>query len=224
MSDKRKTIDLLNTDLYAITGEEFSRGRTTVEVVGQLIAAGIRVIQYREKEKPLRVVYDECLAVRRLTAENGCCLIIDDYVDVAMAVGADGVHIGQDDMPFDVVRRLVGPDMIIGLSTHSPEQVAAAVAAHADYVGVGPIYSTHTKKNVCAPVGLTYLDYVRKTYPTLPHVAIGGIKEHNIAEVVRHGARCICLVTDILGADDIVAKVRTLEAIIKSEREKCPQC
>lgn len=124
-------------------------------------------------------------------------------------VKADGVHIGQEDLPIEKVRELVGTDMIIGLSTHSPEQAQDAVARGADYIGVGPIFKTHTKKDVCEPVGLQYLGYVAKNL-SIPFVAIGGIKEYNIREVKDRGAKCICMVTEIVGAEDISEKVRCI--------------
>jgi thiamine-phosphate pyrophosphorylase len=108
--------------------------------------------------------------------------------------------------------------MIIGLSTHSPEQAQEAIRLGADYIGVGPIYPTKTKKNVCAAVTLDYLDYVVKNV-TLPYVAIGGIKLNNIEEVARHGAKCICLVTEIVGAEDIGAMVEKLRTTILKGRK-----
>ena len=134
--------------------------------------------------------------------------------DIALLCEADGVHVGQDDLPVPEVRRLVGPDMIIGLSTHSPEQARAAEAAGADYIGVGPIYPTQTKKDVCAPVTLDYLDWVVANSP-LPFVAIGGIKRHNIADVVAHGARCCALVSELVGAPDIAARVAEVRAAMR---------
>ena len=113
---------------------------------------------------------------------------------------------GQDDLPVEAVRRLVGPDMIVGQSTHSPDQARAAVAAGADYIGVGPLYPTRTKKDVCAPVTLDYLDWVVANI-NLPFVAIGGIKRGNIADVAAHGARCCALVSELVGAPDIPARV-----------------
>jgi thiamine-phosphate pyrophosphorylase len=133
-------------------------------------------------------------------------------------VGADGVHIGQDDWPVPAVRGLIGETMAIGLSTHSPDQAAAALASGVDYIGVGPIFETHTKKDVCDPVGLSYLDHVVREVP-LPFVAIGGIKAHNIHEVAKRGAKCICLVTEITGADNIGGKIREIRNIL-SEKGK----
>ena len=204
--------NFLAADLYGLTAEEYSLGRSNVEIVRLMIEAGIKVIQYRQKNKPARRMFEECRLIRQDTRAAGVTFIVNDYVDLALAVAADGVHIGQDDLPPEEVRKLVGDKMIIGLSTHSPAQAeAAARQGVADYIGVGPIFATNTKSDVCAPVGLEYLDYVVKNI-ALPFVAIGGIKEHNIRQVREHGAKTIALVTDIVGAADIAAKVKALRA------------
>jgi len=213
---KRIFAGLLKADIYGITAEEYSRGRSNIEVVAQMIEAGIMVIQYREKEKSDRRKYEECRKIREMTRKAGVSFIVNDSVDLAMLVDADGVHLGQDDLPPGVVKKLAGEKMFIGLSTHSPAQAEAALKLGVDYIGVGPIFATNTKKDVCEPVGLEYLDYVVKNI-RLPCVAIGGIKEHNIAEVYRRGARCIALVTEIVGAPDIGAKVRDLRAAIQQK-------
>ncbi len=199
--------------VYGITAEKFSVGRSNIEVVQQMIAGGIGIIQYREKRphKSFAEMLEECRTLRRLTREAGVLFIVNDYVDIAQLVDADGVHVGQDDFPVAEVRRLIGPDKLIGLSTHNPAQAAAAVVAGADYIGVGPIFTTQTKDDVCAPVGLGYLDHVVRTCP-LPFVAIGGIKEHTLGEVLTHGAKTVCLVTEIVGAPDIAATARRLQA------------
>jgi len=204
--------NLLSADIYGLTAEEFSLGRSNVEVVEQMIAAGITVIQYREKEKKALIMYEECLAIREKTRQAGVTFIVNDHIDLALAVGADGVHIGQEDLPPEVVRKLVGESMLIGLSTHSPAQAnAAAQTGVVDYIGVGPIFATKTKKDVCDPVGLAYLEYVANNI-NLPFVAIGGIKEYNIAQVRERGACIIALVSEIVGAFDIPAKVNALRA------------
>ena len=195
--------------LYCITGEEFSRGRVNIQVVREMIAADIKIIQYREKEKHDRDKYQECLEIRKMTEDAGVVFIVNDDVALALSIKADGVHIGQDDLPFHKVRELTGGDMIIGFSTHSPRQAREAVAIGADYIGVGPIFRTFTKKDVCEPVGLEYLDYAVGNCP-IPFVAIGGIKEDNIADVSRRGARLICAVTEILEADNIREKILSL--------------
>ncbi|MBM4272783.1 MAG: thiamine phosphate synthase [Deltaproteobacteria bacterium] len=213
MTEERKMANFIKADIYGITAEEYSLGRSNIEVAAQMIHAGIRVIQYREKGKEDRQRYEECLKIREMTKNAGVTFIVNDRPDIALLVDADGIHLGQDDLPVGRVRELVGEKMIIGLSTHSPAQAEAAVRSGVDYIGVGPIFSTKTKKDVCDPVGLEYLDYVVKNI-NLPFVAIGGIKEHNIAEVSRRGAKCIALVTEIVGAEDIQAKVRALRAVL----------
>ncbi len=207
--------ELLRSNIYGITAEEYSLGRDNVAVIEEMLAAGIKIIQYREKAKSMREKYLECLKLREITRQAGAYFIINDQVDLALLVEADGVHLGQDDLPPKAVRKLTGEKMFIGLSTHSPAQAEEAVRSRVvDYIGVGPIFATATKKDVCAPVGLEYLDYVVKNIK-LPFVAIGGIKEHNLAEVLSHGARCIAMVTEIVGATDIKAKVNKLRTVLK---------
>jgi len=131
-----------------------------------------------------------------------------------MMTDADGIHLGQEDLPIEAVKGIVGNDIVIGLSTHSPSQAKEAIARGADYIGVGPIYKTQTKKNVCDPVGLSYLDYVTSRI-SIPFVAIGGIKAHNVSEVLEHGAGCVVMVTEIVGANDIAGKIKDIRNIIK---------
>ncbi|MBI4187844.1 MAG: thiamine phosphate synthase [Chloroflexi bacterium] len=208
------------TDIYCITASQFSLGRSNLEVVLQMLEAGIKIIQYREKDFPMRQKYQECLAIRDLTAKYKACFIINDDVHLALAVESDGVHVGQDDIPVEKVRELVGDRMVIGLSTHSPEQADEAVRAGvADYIGVGPLYGTNLKKEPMAPVGLGYLDYV-VSHHQVPFVAIGGIKEHNVAEVIKHGARCVCLVTEIVGAANIPEKIQAIRKQIRKAGER----
>jgi thiamine-phosphate pyrophosphorylase len=204
------TKTVLPAGIYGITAEKFSQGRDNVTVVKEMIAGGVAIIQYREKHdrKSFRCMYEECLAIRRATREKGIPFIVNDYVELAMLVDADGVHVGQDDLPVAAVRQRVG-QKIIGLSTHGPDQARSAVESGADYIGAGPIFATQTKDDVCAPVGLNYLDHVVRNVP-LPAVAIGGIKLNNIDQVLARGARTICLVTEIVGADDIAGTVRQL--------------
>ena len=209
----RNNTTTLPAGIYGITAEKFSSGRSNIHVVEEMIKGGIKVVQYREKRhlKDYCDILAECQAIREITREYGVTFIINDFVDIALLVDADGVHVGQEDLPVDAVRRLLGPDKIIGLSTHSPEQLHKAQEVGADYIGVGPIYATKTKENVCATAGFDYLEYVVKNV-TIPFVAIGGIKQHNIDEVVKRGAQSICLVTEIVGAGDIAQTVKSLNA------------
>ncbi|MFZ5986275.1 MAG: thiamine phosphate synthase [Bacillota bacterium] len=203
----------LCTELYCLTAEEYSKGRNNIEVVEEMIKAGVKIIQYREKDKKLIDKYNECVKLREMTNKAGVTFIINDDIDIAIMVKADGVHIGQDDLPIEKVKELVGEEMIVGVSTHSPDQAQDAVKRGADYIGVGPIYRTNTKKDVCDPVGLEYLDYVVKNI-NIPFVAIGGIKEHNMHEVLAYGAKCIAMVTEIVGAESIEEKIRNIKSKI----------
>ena len=205
---------LPQTDIYAITDSNLSLGRGVEEVVAALLAADVKIIQYREKKKKAGQMLRECEALRAMTKDAGAFFIVNDHIDIAMLVGADGVHVGQDDIPVGKVRELVGPDCVIGLSTHSPEQAAAAIESGADYIGVGPLYATQTKEDVCDPVGLEYLEYVAKNL-SVPFVAIGGIKRHNIGEVVKRGAKCCCLVSELVGAEDIGGRVAQVRKAMK---------
>ena len=196
--------------IYGITAEKLSKGRDNVTVVRQMIAGGVTAVQYREKHdaKSFRSMLAECLAIRQLTREHGVLFIVNDYVELAVLADADGVHVGQDDLPVAAVRERVG-DRIIGLSTHKPAQARAALEAGVDYIGAGPIFATQTKADVCEPVGLEYLAYATQNIP-LPVAAIGGIKLHNIDQLLTAGARTICLVSEIVGAEDISGMVRQL--------------
>jgi thiamine-phosphate pyrophosphorylase len=200
--------------IYGITAEKFSQGRDNVTVVREMIAGGVAAVQYREKHsaKSFRSMYEECLAIRQLTRQSGVLFIVNDYVELAMLADADGVHVGQDDLPVAAVRERVGAK-IIGLSTHSPAHARGALEAGADYIGAGPIFTTQTKDDVCAAVGLEYLNHVVRNVP-LPVAAIGGIKLHNIDQVLANGARTVCLVTEIVQAKDIASMVRNLNAKI----------
>ena len=216
MNGRTLVTDLISRGgLYGLTAEKFSLGRSNPEVVGAMLDAGVRIIQYREKTKKMGAKYEECLRLRAMTREHGAAFIVNDDIDLALLVDADGVHVGQEDLPVEAVRSLVGPDRAIGLSTHSPEQARAAVAVGADYIGVGPIHATQTKDDVCAPVGLSYLEYVVREID-LPFVAIGGIKEHNLGEVASRGARCVALVTEIVGARDMADKIAALNRLMAS--------
>lgn len=212
MSTRKITREnILDTDIYCLTAQKFSNGRSNLEVVREMLDSDIKLIQYREKEIKSGLKYEECLEIRRMTLDAGAAFIINDDIDLAMMVGADGIHIGQEDFPVEAVRKLVGDKMAIGLSTHSPEQAQDAVKSGVDYIGVGPIFRTFTKDDVCDPVGFDYLDYVVKNID-LPFVAIGGIKEHNISDVTVRGAKCVALVTEIVGAENIGATISDIRS------------
>ena len=200
---------LPSADIYAFTDSNIVPDRPAIEIVNELLAAGIKIIQYREKNKHAGEMLEECRLIRAATKQAGACFIVNDHVDIAMLVKADGVHVGQEDIPAKDVRVLAGADMLIGVSTHCPEQAKKAVRDGADYIGVGPVFATKTKKDVCDPVGLAYVEYVAQNI-SIPFVAIGGIKRHNIAEVARCGASCFCIVSELLEAENIGTRVQEI--------------
>ncbi|MCW5212135.1 thiamine phosphate synthase [Desulfobulbus sp. TB] len=210
----------LPAGIYGILGEKFSLGRSNVEVARQMVEAGVAVLQYREKlkYKSIKSIYEECLAIRKITREAGVPFIINDYADIALMVEADGIHQGQDDIPIKALRK-VAPEMILGCSTHSPEQAQQAIADGADYIGVGPVFPTQTKEDVCDAVGLEYVEYVAKNHD-IPFVAIGGIKRHNLPQVLERGAQTVCLVTEIIGAKDINKRIREIQNFFTSGEER----
>lgn len=191
-----------------------------MQVAQEMVDAGISVLQYREKlkDKSIKAIYEECLAIRQITRDAGVPFIVNDYADIALMVEADGIHQGQDDIPIKALRQ-IAPDMILGCSTHSPAQAQQAIDDGADYIGVGPIFTTQTKEDVCAAVGLEYLDHVIKHHD-IPFVAIGGIKRNNLAQVLERGAKTVCLVTEIIGAEDIGKRIKEIQEIFNAGEER----
>lgn len=202
--------------VYGILGEKFSRGRSNVETARLMVEGGIDILQYREKRhlKTYREMYRECREIRRITRDAGVPFIVNDFLDLALLADADGVHQGQEDLPVSAVKALA-PHLMVGISTHSPRQAARAAADGADYIGVGPIFTTQTKEDVCDAVGLSYLEHVASRRD-IPFVAIGGIKRRNLESVVQKGARTICLVTEIIAAADIGGRIREIKQILES--------
>lgn len=163
------------------------------------INAGIRTIQLREKNMTKKELYKEALSIRKFTLKHRATFIINDYVDIALAVNADGVHLGQEDMPIREARKLLGENKIIGISTHSMKQAVDAQRAGADYIGFGPIFKT-TTKNAGKPKGTKSLIEVKK-HIKIPVVAIGGITIDNVSEVFKSGADAVAVATGILSGD-----------------------
>ena len=202
--------NLLLPALYAILDPEQVRGRSAEDALGELLTAGIRMLQLRAKAMPARDFLELACAVRERTRAYSCRLIVNDRADIALACDADGVHLGQDDLPLRAARRLL-PGKIIGVSTHDGSQAKEAEEGGADYIGFGPIYGTATKVTGYAARGLAMLRELRGAV-AIPVVAIGGINEGNVAEVWRAGADSAAIISDILGAANITAKVQRILA------------
>lgn len=169
---------------------------TTEEMVSVVLKAGIKWIQYREKDKSCREIYEEAVKVRRLTKEFNATFIVNDHADIALAVNADGVHLGQEDLPLKKARKILGRKKIIGISTHSIEQAIAAEAEGADYIGLGPIFHTKTK-DAGEPKGITMLKEIKESVK-IPVVAIGGINIENLKSVLNSGADAVAVASGIL--------------------------
>ena len=187
--------------LYLVTDRALARGRATAEIVRAAVAGGATCVQLREKECGTREFIAEARAVQAALRDTGVPLIVNDRVDVALAVGAEGVHLGQRDMPLADARRLGPPGWIIGVSAESVEDAVRAEREGADYVGASPVFATPTKADHAAPLGLDGLRRLRAAVK-LPLVAIGGIHAGNAREVVRAGADGLAVVSAIVAADD----------------------
>jgi thiamine-phosphate pyrophosphorylase len=183
--------------VYALTDIRLS-GLSHAEQVDLLSAGGATLIQLREKEMPAREFYEQAKAAVEVAARRGVQLIINDRVDVALAVGAHGVHLGQDDMPPEAARQLLGPNTVIGYSTHNIEQAIAATKLPIDYLAIGPIFTTTSKSDTAPVLGLDGLRSVRQAIGTFPLVAIGGITHSNASKVVEAGADSVAVISALL--------------------------
>ena len=186
--------------LYLVTDRSLSRGRTTVDVVREAVAGGATCVQLREKQASTRDFLEEARALSALLRAQRVPFLINDRVDIALAVGADGVHLGQQDMPIADARRLGPSSWIIGVSAESLEDAIRAEKEGADYIGVSPVFSTPTKTDTARPLGLEGLRAMRAAV-RIPLVAIGGIQLHNAREVIRAGADGLAVVSAIVSDD-----------------------
>ena len=206
--------------LYAILDPDQILRRSVDQVLDQLLASRIEWLQLRVKALPPSDFFELARRVRAATRERGCKLIVNDRVDIALAVDADGVHLGQEDLPLRAGKKLIG-GKIVGISTHDLDQARTAEREGADYIGFGPMFGTFTKNTGYDARGVEMLEQIRAAVK-LPIVAIGGINEHNVRQVWSAGANAAAIISDILRADDIGAKVTRLlrlhEAFSRGER------
>lgn len=196
--------------LYAILDPEQTQGRSPDMVVHQLLEGGVKMIQLRAKAMSSRDFLELARIARELTTPFDCKLIVNDRVDIALASAADGVHLGQEDLPLQISRNLLG-DKIIGISTHTVDQAKEAEENGADYIGFGPMFGTNTKDTGYGARGLEMLAQLREVV-ALPIVAIGGITEATVEDVWHAGADAAAMISDILKAEEITAKVRAILA------------
>lgn len=188
-------------NLYLITDRNQSGGMRLIDIVEEALKGGVRAVQLREKDLSSRELYELAYDMRKLTAKYAAKLIINDRVDIALAVEADGVHLGLNCMPIHRVRKLLGNNKLIGLSCHNQVNAIMAQENGADFITFGPIYYTPSKANYGLPVGIERLDTVTHLLG-IPVFALGGIKRENIPEVIAAGAAGIALVSAIIASDD----------------------
>jgi len=186
-------------------------GHEPVSLAETLLDAGARIMQLRLKDAPGRDFLAAARTIAEMCRKRGATLIVNDRVDIAILANAHGVHLGQTDLPLEVARRVAGPDKLIGISTHNVEQARAAEDGGADYIGFGPMYPGGLRNNA-AGVGLDNLRAIHAAVK-IPIVAIGGITEARIAETLAAGADAVAIITDVVNAPDIPAKVRSILAL-----------
>jgi thiamine-phosphate pyrophosphorylase len=204
--------------LYAILDPEQTKELDGIIVLRRLLEGGAGIVQLRAKIMAPGDFLALARKARALTRARGCKLIVNDRVDIALACDADGVHLGQDDLPLGVARKLMA-QKLIGISTHSVEQATDAERDGADYIGFGPMFGTTTKATGYSVRGVDMLRQIRQA-EKIPIVAIGGIKEENVAQVWQAGADSAAIISDILGADDITAKVRRILRLSQASRRQ----
>ena len=219
LSDKRGRFQIGSIDysLYLVTDRSLSRGRATLEIVKIGVTGGVTCVQLREKNCSTRKFIKETLSVKKYLKKHNIPLIINDRVDVAQAIQADGVHLGQTDMPLTMAKDILKDSMIIGISVESLEDAIRAQKDGADYIGISPIFATPTKSDTAPPIGLEGLKEINKAV-SLPKVAIGGLNRKNAGEVILNGADGIAVVSAIVSADDPRKAAEELSYIVKQAR------
>lgn len=201
--------------VYLVMGIGDVNGQSALDIARSAIKGGVDVIQLREKKARLRDVVEVGRALRELCREHDVLFVVNDRVDVALLLEADGVHVGQDDLPAEEARRLVGDDMFIGVSASSMDEARLALASGTDYLGVGTIYATNSKSDAGEPVTPQLIGDVR-AITSVPIVGIGGITADNCAEVMKHGADGVAVISAIVGQDDPEAAAAELKHRIAS--------
>jgi thiamine-phosphate pyrophosphorylase len=201
--------------LYLATDPYLLRGRDLVETVAAAIAGGVTIVQLRDKDADGGELYDTACRLLAVTRPAGVPLIVNDRLDVMLASGADGVHVGASDLPLGRTRELAG-DRIVGYSVNTAEDLELAIACQADYIGIGPAFPTSTKPDARATLGLDGLRSLATAAP-MPSVAIGGISLENCAVTMACGVSGICAISALLGPDDTRAAARAFRAALDSK-------
>jgi thiamine-phosphate pyrophosphorylase len=208
----------IDYSLYLVTDRGLARGRPIQDIVKAAVLGGVTCVQLREKDCSTLEFIEQALSIKDYLSARGIPLIINDRLDVAQAVKADGIHLGQTDMPLDMARAMVGDTMIIGISAESLEDAVEAEKGGADYLGVSPVYATPTKTDTAPPLGLEGLRQIR-TAVKIPLVGIGGLNHENAADVIRNGADGVAVISAIVAAEDPAAAAAELNQLISGAKE-----
>ena len=206
-----------DVDFYMVTDSELSKDGIFSDV-DDALRAGCKIVQYREKNKSTEDMIDEAKKLKKI-CDGKAVFLVDDRFDVALAVDADGVHIGKEDMPFKTVKKLLGKDKIIGMTVHNLEEAFKAEELGADYIGLAPIFKTDTKKDAHKSCGIEMIKKIRKKV-NLPIVAVGGIDKKNVKEVIYAGADSVVSIKAVLMSDNIYNEINDLIRIIKECRSR----
>jgi len=214
-------VDFARVELYFVTDAGLSRGRSNLEVVEAAVAGGVDLVQYRDKTATAREYYQRGATLLELCRRLGVPLLFNDHADIAALLGADGIHLGQDDLPVAEARRLLGPDATLGVSTHDVPEAHEAIAAGADYINIGPVFPTQTKQVALAKtgIGLGLVTEVVKL-SAIPVTTMGGIGLGNAASVIASGADRVAVVSALTKADDIAAAARELKRAVREAKAK----
>lgn len=195
--------------LYVILDADASCGRSLLDILAHAAEGGARLFQYRNKSASMRGAYQQAVLLRRAAADAGARFLVNDRCDLALAVDADGVHLGQQDLPIHLARAILGPDRLIGISTHTDAQVTAATSSGADYLGFGPIFPPGSKRDHDPVVGIEGLRRIRRL-TSLPVFAIGGISQNHLRGIIGAGADGVAVISAIAQAQDVRAATRAL--------------
>ena len=204
-----------DANFYFVTDSELSKNNIFSDAENA-IKAGCKIIQYREKNKSTKDMIEEARQLKEI-CEGKAILLVDDRADVALVVGADGVHIGQEDIPYETARLLLGMNKIIGLTVHNLEEAIEAEKLGVNYIGLAPIFKTDTKEDAREPIGTKMIETVRRSV-SLPIVAVGGINKHNVKDVIDSGADSVVSIYAVLNSDNVYNEVSEFVKIIKEAK------
>lgn len=207
---------LREADLYVVITQSFCAGRSSLDVLEACLAAGVKLVQLREKNLSGNDLYALALEWRKATRKANALFIVDDRVDIALAAEADGVHLGQSDLPVTAARR-IAPELLVGASSHSLEEALAAQEQGAGYVNIGPVFDTQTKQVATGTVGPELIAHIRP-HLHIPYTCMGGIKMDNVDRVLEQGAQIVAVVTAVTAASDVGAAAQALAQRIRECR------